>query len=182
MNSNSIAEESNADESNAVASPNPPQSAPRKDLDDEQRPVDEDDDDLAMIRARLGVAEAAVAEALESRASSERALAEGASALAAVIAERNALAARCDACVAELGDARAWTARASAEVFELRRDADAQRRRGDECESIANRLDAELEALIKTSIKTSPTVRRTGRTDTGPWRGWRRRRSARRWR
>ncbi|ACO69280.1 predicted protein [Micromonas commoda] len=155
-NSDSVAEESNADESNAVASPNPPQSAPRKDLDDERRPVDEDDDDLAMIRARLQVAEDAVSEALESRASSERALAEGASALAAVIAERNALAARCDACVAELGDARAWTARASAEVFELRLDADAQRRRGDECESIANRLDAELEALIKTSIKTSP--------------------------
>ena len=150
LNSNSITEESNA-----VASPNPPQSAPRKDLDDERRPVDEDDD-LAMIRARLQVAEDAVSEALESRASSERALAEGASALAAVIAERNALAARCDACVAELGDARAWTARASAEVFELRLDADAQRRRGDECESIANRLDAELEALIKTSIKTSP--------------------------
>ena len=125
-NSNSNVDESNVDESNVDAPPNPPQS------------VVVDDDDSAMIRARLGVAETAVSEALESRASSERALAEGASALAAVIAERNALAARCDACVAELGDARARTARASAEAFELRRDADAQRRRADECESIAN--------------------------------------------
>ena len=143
-NSNSNVDESNVDESNVDAPPNPPQS------------VDDDDDDSAMIRARLGVAETAVSEALESRASSERALAEGASALAAVIAERNALAARCDACVAELGDARARTARASAEAFELRRDADAQRRRADECESIANRLDAELAGLIA-KIQTSDT-------------------------
>ena len=141
-----------SDESNVDAPPNPPQS------------VVDDADDSAMIRARLGVAETAVSEALESRASSERALAEGASALAAVIAERNALAARCDACVAELGDARARTARASAEAFELRRDADAQRRRADECESIANRLDAELAGLMA-KIQTSDT------SDAGASRG-----------
>ena len=145
------------------------------------------DEDLGVIRARLGVAEEAVRESLESRAASERALAEGAAALAAVIAERNALAARCGTIVEELGNARARTARASAEAFELRHELETQRRRADECEGIASRLDVELEAALA-KIQTTHgsdgaftdgngTYRRTGASS-----GWRRRRSGRRWR
>ena len=69
----------------------------------------------------------------------KRALAEGASALAAVIAARNE-SGGCDACVAELGVGGRGLREGERKAFELITPPtlDAQRRRADECESTAN--------------------------------------------
>ena len=93
-------------------------------------------------------AEDAVAEALASRAESDAALSDGAASLASVIAERNALGSRCQSLVDSIASLRASVGECRAETFEARRDADAQKSRADACEHVANRLDAELEAVF----------------------------------
>ena len=100
------------------------------------------------VAARLEFAEDAVAEALASRAESDAALSDGAASLASVIAERNALGSRCQSLVDSIASLRASVGERGAEVFEARRDADAQKSRADACEHVANRLDAELEAVF----------------------------------
>ena len=100
------------------------------------------------VAARLEFAEDAVAEALASRAESDAALSDGAASLASVIAERNALGSRCQSLVDSIASLRASVGERRAEVFEALRDADAQKSRADACEHVANRLDAELEAVF----------------------------------
>ena len=100
------------------------------------------------VAARLEFAEDAVAEALASRAESDAALSDGAASLASVIAERNALGSRCQSLVDSIASLRASVGERRAEVFEALRDADAQNSRADACEHVANRLDAELEAVF----------------------------------
>ena len=100
------------------------------------------------VAARLEFAEDAVAEALASRAESDAALSDGAASLASVIAERNALGSRCQSLVDSIASLRASVGERRAETFEARRDADAQKSRADACEHVANRLDAELEAVF----------------------------------
>ena len=103
---------------------------------------------LEEVAARLEFAEDAVAEALASRAESDAALSDGAASLASVIAERNALGSRCQSLVDSIASLRASVGERRAEVFEALRDADAQKSRADACEHVANRLDAELEAVF----------------------------------
>ena len=113
------------------------------------------------VAARLEFAEDAVAEALASRAESDAALSDGAASLASVIAERNALGSRCQSLVDSIASLRASVGERRAETFEARRDADAQKSRADACEHVANRLDAELEAVFTRLVRVR--VERRGR-------------------